>query len=241
MRRNEKGIGYLFHKKLDDWTRIEKIAKENGVYEPADLARLIKNHSPIKHIGIYNMNILRVCYEANKKEWPDFKNVSFYEIIKDNIERLDLLMGNDPRSIHHGSVWEKLQKKKDKDFKRSKYNRPYNKVIENIRNRHNRIIASHGKKEFLGWYKANSKISYTDFLDFIIRSLRSKKKGQTVVYNCKVLRDDNKMSKTGMSKLGTPEGLQDSFVLSSSPENSGKVTGKDVNIRYGGILPNKKK
>ena len=88
-----------------------KDCKENGVYEPADLARLIKNHSPIKHIGIYNMNILRVCYEANKKEWPDFKNVSFYEIIKDNIERLDLLMGNDPRSIHYGSTWEKLTKK----------------------------------------------------------------------------------------------------------------------------------
>ena len=220
MRRNEKGIGYLFHKKLDDWTRIEKIAKENGVYEPADLARLIKNHSPIKHIGQYNMNILRICYEANKKQWPDFKSVSFYEIIKNNIERLDILMGNDPRSIHYGSIWEKLQKKKDKDFKRSKYNRPYNKVIENIRKRHNTIIASHGKKEFLGWYKANSKISYTDFLDYIIRSLHSKKKDQTVVFNNKILRDDNKISKTGRGKLGTPEGPQDSFVISGNPENA---------------------
>jgi len=217
--RQDKGIGYLFHKKLDDWTRIEKIAKEHGVYEAADLARLIKNHSPIKHIGIYNMNILRVCYEANKKEWPNFKNVSFYEIIKNNIERLDLLMGNDPRSIHYGSVWEKLQKKKEKDFKRSKYNRPYNKVIENIRIRHNRTITSHGKKEFLGWYKSNRKNSWLDFLDYIIRSLHTKKKDQTVVFNNKVLRDDNKISKIGKGKLGTPEGPKDSFVISGSPEN----------------------
>lgn len=220
MRRREKGIGYLFHKKLDNWTRIEKIAKEHGVYEPADLARLIKNHSPLKHIGIYNMNILRICYEGNKKEWPKFKNVSFYEIIKNNIERLDLLMGNDPRTIHHGSNWEKIQKKKDKNFKRSNHPRAIKGVIENIRKRHNDNIAAHGTKEFLGWYKANKQNSWEDFLDYIIRSLHTKKKDQTVVFNNKVLRDDNKISKTGRGKLGTPEGAKDSFVISGNPENA---------------------
>ena len=217
--RKDKGIGYLFHKKLDNWTRIEKIAKEHGVYEAVDLARLIKNHSPLKHIGIYNINILRICYESDKKEWPNFKNVSFYEIIKNNIERLDLLMGNDPRTIHHGSNWEKVQKKKNKDFKRSKHPRVIKRVIENIRKRHNGIIAAHGTKEFIGWYKANKQNSWADFLDYIIRSLHTKKKQQTVVFNNKVLRDDNKLSKTGKSKLGTPEGPQDSFVISGDAEN----------------------
>ena len=47
---------------LLDWKRIEKIAKQNGIYTAADLAKLIRNNSPIKSIGDSKMQwAKRIC------------------------------------------------------------------------------------------------------------------------------------------------------------------------------------
>ena len=232
--RKEKGIGALFQKKLNSWTRLEKIAASYGFTSPGQIARLIQKNSPIKHIGIYNMHILRICYEANKKEWPNFKNVSFYKIIKENIEALDVLMGQDPRTIYYGSTWAKLRRAKDKNFKISNYPREYSKVIEHIRKRHNDLISKHGVKDFLSWYELNKKDDWLTFIDWIVKSLRTQKKGVTVVVNSKVLRDDNKLSTKGRGALETEDGLMTDFVISGDKEDhsgSKSIQTREASIR----------
>mgnify|MGYP003150844095 CR=1 FL=1 len=46
-----KGIGSLVLKEYTDWNRIKNIAKRNGIYTAAGVAKLIVEHSPIKSVG----------------------------------------------------------------------------------------------------------------------------------------------------------------------------------------------
>ena len=90
-----KGIGYLVQKQFLDWKRIEKIARQNGIYSPADVAKLIRNHSPIKRIGDAKMQWAKRIYTAQLKN----PKASFYEIVKQDLEKLEIILGKDPRSI----------------------------------------------------------------------------------------------------------------------------------------------
>ena len=46
-----KGIGSLVLKEYTDWNRIKNIAKRNGIYTAAGVAKLIVEHSPIKSVA----------------------------------------------------------------------------------------------------------------------------------------------------------------------------------------------
>ena len=43
-----KSFESFVEKQFEDWKRIQKIAKQNGIYNAADVAKLIRKHSPIK-------------------------------------------------------------------------------------------------------------------------------------------------------------------------------------------------
>ena len=45
-----KSFESFVEKQFEDWKRIQKIAKQNGIYNAADVAKLIRKHSPIKQI-----------------------------------------------------------------------------------------------------------------------------------------------------------------------------------------------
>ena len=45
----------------------EKIAKQNGIYTAADLAKLIVEHSPIKSVGDSKMQWAKRIYREDKK------------------------------------------------------------------------------------------------------------------------------------------------------------------------------
>ena len=91
-----KGLGYLLQQQFLNWKKIESIARDAGIYKPEDLISLINTHSPIKRIGVENMYIFKIIYDAQQKD----PNKSFYEIAKDNLETIMILQGMDPRLIH---------------------------------------------------------------------------------------------------------------------------------------------
>tara|TARA_R110000824_G_scaffold134414_2_gene297399 strand:+ start:1068 stop:1637 length:570 start_codon:yes stop_codon:yes gene_type:complete len=172
--RPEKGIGYLFEqylekKKIKNWNRIESLAKGYGIYSPKDLAALIREHSPIRRIGEDNMHILKMIYNEQKKN----PKKSFFAIAKDNLEKVMVLQGQDPRLIHWGSTWEKVQKSKGirisrKDFK------DYEQIIKNLQKKYTSFMKK-DKKTFLSWYQENKNSKYMDFIDDIIKSFKDPK------------------------------------------------------------------
>ena len=72
---------------LLDWKRIEKIAKQNGIYTAADLAKLIRNNSPIKSIGDSKMQWAKRIYRE------EIKNKKTHDTMKITGEMEKILCG----------------------------------------------------------------------------------------------------------------------------------------------------
>ena len=62
-----KGIGSLVLKEYTDWNRIKNIAKRNGIYTAAGVAKLIVEHSPIKSVGEMKLQWAKRIYLAREK------------------------------------------------------------------------------------------------------------------------------------------------------------------------------
>ena len=145
---------------LLDWKRIEKIAKQNGIYTAADLAKLIRNNSPIKSIGDSKMQWAKRIYREEIKN-----KKSMYQILKDDLEKLEILNGHNPRIIHWGTEWAKAQQKKK--IKIPAGLKDYTQIIENNRKKYSEFMKRY-KKMFLEWYDVNKNDDGWDhFLDFM--------------------------------------------------------------------------
>jgi len=147
-------------KQILDWKRIEKIAKQNGIYTAADLAKFIRKNSPIKSIGDSKMQWAKRIY---REELKDKK--SMYQILKDDLEKLEILLGKDPKNIHWGMEWEKAQRKKK--IKLPKTLQPFTRIIENHRKKYSEFRKRYDKM-FIEWYQVNKNDDGWDhFLDFM--------------------------------------------------------------------------
>jgi hypothetical protein len=156
-----KGIGYLVQKQFLDWKRIQKIANQNGIYSAADVAKLIRNHSPIKRIGDVKMQWAKRIYTALLKN----PKASFYEIVKQDLEKLEIILGKDPKDIHWGAEWEKVQRKKKIKVNRSA--KSYSRLIEHHRKKYSDFMKKE-EKLFLAWYEKNKHDNSWDyFVDFM--------------------------------------------------------------------------
>ena len=91
-----KSFESFVEKQFEDWKRIQKIANQNGIYSAADVAKLIRNHSPIKRIGDAKMQWAKRIYTAKLKN----PKASFYEIVKQDLEKLEIILGKNPKDIH---------------------------------------------------------------------------------------------------------------------------------------------
>ena len=69
--------------KNKSWSGIENFAKQNGVYTPDELRKIIKDHSPIKSFGDANMELARIIYEVKIKN----PKKSFWAICVDNMDK----------------------------------------------------------------------------------------------------------------------------------------------------------
>ena len=166
-----KGLGYLVQKRFLNWNRIEKIARANGVYTPLELARLLRQHSPIKSIGFENLYICKLIYDALDK---DLKK-SFYAVAKDNLERVMVLQGMDPRLIDWGTTWKVAQKAKGKKIWKDKNLKHYTQLLKNTQKKYNKIMNNpKDKKIFLTWHRENKDDAYIHFIDKIIKKTISK-------------------------------------------------------------------
>ena len=166
-----KGLGYLVQKRFLNWNRIEKIARANGIYTPEDLISLINTHSPIKRIGVENMYIFKIIYDAQQKD----PNKSFYEIAKDNLETIMILQGMDPRLIHWGVTWELAQKKKGKKIDRKKL-KDYIQLLKNLDKKYSKIKNNpYDKKIFLTWLKNNKENTYLYFAEKVLKNVKNPK------------------------------------------------------------------
>ena len=71
-----KGIGSLILKDYVDWKKIQNIARRNGIYTAAGVAKLIIEHSPIKSVGEMKLQWAKRIYLAQQKNARNFeKNV----------------------------------------------------------------------------------------------------------------------------------------------------------------------
>lgn len=171
------GIGYLFNKKFlpkqkrkaSQWDRIEYFAKQHGLYSPLELIQLIKEHSPVnKKIGITNLQILRVIEDGIRQN----PKASTYSVIKDNLKRIFVLRGEDPRLIHWGKAWEDAELAAKRNPKKATKN--YGRQIENFRKKRTDLLNKH-KKLFKNWYEQNKDDNYIDFIDWVIKELEDPK------------------------------------------------------------------
>jgi hypothetical protein len=166
-----KGLGYLFQQRFLNWNKIESIARDSGIYTPEDLIELINTHSPIKRIGVENMYIFKIIYEAQQKD----PNKSFYAIGKDNLERIMILQGQDPRLVDWGTAWQLAQKAKGKkiDLKKLK---SYTQLLKNLQKKYSKIINKpYDKKIFLTWLKNNKENTYLHFADKVLKNIKNPK------------------------------------------------------------------
>ena len=62
-----KGIGSLILKDYVDWKKIQNIARRNGIYTAAGVAKLIIEHSPIKSVGEMKLQWAKRIYLAAQK------------------------------------------------------------------------------------------------------------------------------------------------------------------------------
>ena len=86
-----KSFESFVEKQFEDWKRIQKIAKQNGIYNAADVAKLIRKHSPIKRIGDAKMQWAKRIYDAEIRN----PKTSMYEILKNDLEKfLEMMRDN---------------------------------------------------------------------------------------------------------------------------------------------------
>ena len=163
-----KGIGSLILKDYVDWKKIQNIARRNGIYTAAGVAKLIIEHSPIKSVGEMKLQWAKRIYLAHQKN----KDASLYSILKDDLEILEFLLGHDPLLIHWGAEWEKALTKKKVKITRAKL-KPYSKCIEHHRKKYNEFLAKN-KKFFTDWLHENKRDD--EFDTFIIKLERAIKK-----------------------------------------------------------------
>ena len=143
---------------LLDWKRIEKIAKQNGIYTAADLAKLIRNNSPIKSIGDSKMQWAKRIYREEIKN-----KKSMYQILKDDLEKLEILNGHNLNYSLGYRMGKSTAKEKNKI---SSWLKDYTQIIEN--NRKYSEFMKRYKKMFLEWYDVNKNDDGWDhFLDFM--------------------------------------------------------------------------
>ena len=163
-----KGIGSLILKDYVDWKKIQNIARRNGIYTAAGVAKLIIEHSPIKSVGEMKLQWAKRIYLAAQKN----KDASLYSILKDDLEILEFLLGHDPLLIHWGAEWEKALTKKKVKINRGKL-KTYSKCIEHHRKKYNEFLAKN-KKFFTDWLHENKRDD--EFDTFIIKLERAIKK-----------------------------------------------------------------
>ena len=77
-----------------------------------------------------------------------------YQILKDDLEKLEILNGHNPR-IHWGTEWAKAQQKKK--IKLPTGLKDYTQIIENNRKKYSEFMKRY-KKMFLEWYDVNKKM-----------------------------------------------------------------------------------
>ena len=77
-----KGIGSLILKDYVDWKKIQNIARRNGIYTAAGVAKLIIEHSPIKSVGEMKLQWAKRIYLAREKN----KDASLYSVLKDEMK-----------------------------------------------------------------------------------------------------------------------------------------------------------
>ena len=147
------------------YENIEDIAKEHGLYSFEELYELIKTHSPIKDVASFYL--CKIIHDAMRHD----KKLSFHAACVDNLAYLSILIGLDPTKIYYGVSWYQNKKKKNKDIRMSDFSRHYAKVIDTIRLRWKRLYEENNKT-FMGWYKAQTKASTAQMLQFLSQTLR---------------------------------------------------------------------
>ena len=158
-----------FEKSLS-WRGVEDIAKRNGIYSVDELHKLIKNNSPIKVIGEANLQLCLIIHEAMQKD----KNLSFHAICINNMDKLCVLIGQDPNKVDYGKKWIQVQKIKNKNFSIAGL-KDYTQIIKILSLRYNRVMRN--PKLFLTWYKQNKDAKeFPRFLMWMIKKLKSKNK-----------------------------------------------------------------
>ena len=146
------------------WASIENFAKANGVYTPDELRRLIKANSPIKSVGDQNMELARIIYVEQLK---DHKK-SFHSICVEKMDELCVLVGQDPYKVFKGESWYQLQKRKNKNLKKTDFPKTYVNMIKIFDLRYKRVMDK--RKVFLTWYAQNK--NNKDFLQFLYKTLK---------------------------------------------------------------------
>ena len=168
-----KSFESFVEKQFEDWKRIQKIANQNGIYSAADVAKLIRKHSPIKRIGDVKMQWAKRIYTAQLKN----PKSSFYEIVKNDLEKLPTILGKDPKHIHWGAEWEKVQLKKK--IKVDRTAPMYSDLIEHHRKKYSDFMKKE-KKLFLKWYEKNKHDNGWDyFVDFMHKAFMNPGKEYT--------------------------------------------------------------
>ena len=152
-------------KNYNQYANIEHIAKEYGLYSFEELYELIKTHSPIKDVASFYL--CKIIHDAMRHD----KKLSFHAACVDNLAYLSILIGLDPTKIYYGVSWYQNKKKKNKDIRMSDFSRHYAKVIDTIRLRWKRLYKENNKT-FIGWYKAQTKASNEQMLQFLGRTYR---------------------------------------------------------------------
>jgi len=147
----------------NSWLGIENYAKANGVYTSAELRKLIKANSPIKSIGDANMELAKIVYNDQLKN-PD---KTFHAICVDNMEKLCVLVGQDPFKVSMGENWFRLQRNKNIKIKRADF-KLYTLMIKLFEGRYKRVMEK--QKAFLTWYAQNK--NNKDFLQFLYKTLK---------------------------------------------------------------------
>ena len=145
------------------WLGIENYAKANGVYTSTELRKLIRDNSPIKSIGDANMELAKIVYNDQLKH-PD---KTFHAICVDNMDKLCVLVGQDPFKVSMGENWFQLQRSKNNKIKRIDF-KHYTLMIKLFEGRYKRVMEK--QKAFLTWYAQNK--NNKDFLQFLYKTLK---------------------------------------------------------------------
>ena len=168
-----KSFESFIETQFKDWKRIDKIARQYGIYSAADLAKLIRNHSPIKRIGQAKMQWAKRIWMAQHKNLK----ASLYEILKQDLEKLEVILGKNPKNIHWGAEWEKVQLKKK--IRVSSTLKSYSRLIEHHRKKYSDFMKK-DEKLFLIWLQENKKDDgYDYFINFMHKAMMNPGKEYT--------------------------------------------------------------